>query len=233
MLGTPPYVVPAPLLPLQAQWYIPLVPPLPDYLEPNFLLRAYAVGIFPMAGEDGRVSWYAPDPRAILEHGNFRPSRSLRARIRNGTFTVRIDTAFERVMRECATPRMGEEGTWISEEFIQVYGLLHRHGFAHSVEAWRDGRLVGGLYGVSIGAAFMGESMFTREPDASKVCLAALVERLRSRGFLLHDVQFLTPHLARLGATEIRRAVYERRLAAAVSVPCTLKGDDEHEQTTR
>jgi len=208
------------------------VPPLPDHLEPNFLLRAYAAGIFPMAGEDGRVSWYAPDPRAILEHGDFRVSRSLRARIRSGFFTIRFDSAFARVMRECAAPRAGEEGTWISEEFIQVYTLLHRHGFAHSVEAWRGERLVGGLYGISIGAAFMGESMFSRERDASKVCLAALVERLQARGFLLHDVQFLTPHLARLGAREIRRADYERRLTAATAVPCTLKGDDEHQQTT-
>src|SRR6185437_653361 len=178
------------------------------------------------------VSWYAPDPRAILEHDHFRISRSLRARIRSGFFTIRFNTAFDRVMRECAAPRPDEEGTWISEEFIQVYTLLHRHGFAHSVEAWRDERLVGGLYGVSIGAAFMGESMFSRERDASKVCLAALVERLRARGFLLHDVQFLTPHLACLGATEIRRADYERRLTAATAVPCTLKGDDEHQQTT-
>jgi len=208
------------------------VPSLPDHLEPNFLLRAYAAGIFPMAGEDGRVSWYAPEPRAILEHDHFRISRSLRARIRSRYFTIRFDTAFTRVMRECAAPRPGEAGTWISGEFIQVYTLLHQHGFAHSVEAWRDERLVGGLYGVSIGAAFMGESMFSREPDASKVCLAALVERLEARGFLLHDVQFLTPHLASLGAKEIRRRDYERRLAAAVAVPCTLKGDDEHQQAT-
>jgi len=217
---------------LPARWYISFVPSLPDYLEPNFLLRAYAAGIFPMAGEDGRVSWYAPDPRAVLEHDHFRISRSLRARIRSGLFTIRFDTAFDRVIRACAAPRVGEEGTWISEEFIQVYTLLQRHGFAHSVEAWRDERLVGGLYGVSIGAAFMGESMFSRERDASKVCLAALVERLQARGFHLHDVQFLTPHLARLGAREIRRVEYERRLAAAVAVPCTLKGDDEHQQAT-
>jgi len=185
-----------------------------------------------MAGEDGRVSWYAPDPRAILEHDDLRVSRSLRARMRSGAFVIRFNTAFEQVMRECAVPRAGEQGTWISEEFIQTYTFLHRHGFAHSVEAWRHERLVGGLYGVSIGGAFMGESMFSRETDASKVCLAALVGRLRACGFLLHDVQFLTAHLERLGATEIRRAEYERRLAAAVAVPCTLGENDVYQHTT-
>jgi leucyl/phenylalanyl-tRNA---protein transferase len=198
------------------------VPRLPEHLEPTFLLRAYAAGIFPMADHEGRVSWYAPDPRAVLEHQDFRLSRSLRARIRRGWFTIRFDTAFEAVMRACAAPRQHDPGTWISEEFVEVYTLLHRHGFAHSVEAWRDGRLVGGLYGVSIGGAFMGESMFSRESDASKVCLARLVERLRTRGFVLHDVQFLTPHLQSMGAREIRRADYERRLGAAIAMDCTF-----------
>ena len=131
-------------------------------------------------------------------------------------------TDFEAVMRACAAPRRDDPGTWISEEFVEVYTLLHRHGFAHSVEAWRDGLLVGGLYGVSIGGAFMGESMFSRETDASKVCLAGLVERLQTRGFVLHDVQFLTPHLHAMGACEIRRADYERRLGAAVAMDCTF-----------
>ncbi len=195
---------------------------LPDHLDSAFLLRAYASGIFPMGDEDGTVSWYAPDPRAVLEHDDLRVSRSLRATIRSGRFTVRVSTAFEDVMRACAAPRRGEEGThtWITEEFVRVYGVLHDHGFAHSVEAWREGRLAGGLYGVCIGAAFMGESMFSRETDASKVCLAALAERLRERGFLLHDTQFLTPHLERLGARLIPRDEYERRLAHAITVPC-------------
>jgi leucyl/phenylalanyl-tRNA---protein transferase len=194
------------------------VPRLPDHLEPNFLLRAYAAGIFPMADHHGGVSWYAPDPRAILEHDDFKVSRSLRARLRRRDFTVRVDTAFAAVMRACAAPRPGEYGTWISEEFVDVYSLLHRHGFAHSVEAWREERLVGGLYGVHIGGAFMGESMFSRETDASKVCLAALVERLRGQGFALHDVQFLTPHLQTMGAREVPRAEYERRLGAAIDL---------------
>lgn len=198
---------------------------LPERLEPNFLLRAYAAGIFPMADHRGRISWYAPDPRAILEHDRLHVSRSLRAVLRRGWFEIRVDTCFERVMRECAAPRGDEDGTWISDEFIWCYGVLHTHGFAHSVEAWRDGRLVGGLYGVSIGAAFMGESMFSREPDASKVCLVSLVERLRARGYQLHDTQFLTPHLAHMGAAVVSRAEYERRLALAVATPCRFDGD--------
>jgi len=195
-------------------------------------VRAYASGIFPMGDDDGAISWYAPDPRAVLEHHNLRVSRSLRATIRAGRYTVTFSTAFERVMRACAEPRGDGEGTWISEEFVWAYGALHRWGFAHSVEAWRrrgdgegnedeEGReLVGGLYGVSIGAAFMGESMFSRATDASKVCLVALVERMRARGYLLHDTQFTTPHLERLGVTTIPRDEYLRRLEQAISLPC-------------
>jgi leucyl/phenylalanyl-tRNA--protein transferase len=195
---------------------------LPDRLEPAFLLRAYAAGIFPMADERGAISWYAPDPRAILDHDDFHVSRSLRATIRSGRFAVRFDTAFEQVMRECAAPRGDGAGTWISEEFIWAYSTLHRHGYAHSVEAWEGNELVGGLYGVSLNAAFMGESMYTRRTDASKVCLAALVGHLKARGYLLHDVQFLTPHLERLGARLISRAAYQRRLARALAVECSF-----------
>jgi len=184
---------------------------------------AYASGIFPMGDEAGAISWYAPDPRAVLEHHNLRVTRSLRATIRAGRYTVTFSTAFERVMRACAEPRGDGEGTWISAEFVWAYGVLRRWGFAHSVEAWRGhegDELVGGLYGVSIGAAFMGESMFSRATDASKVCLVALVERLRARGYLLHDTQFTTPHLERLGVTTIPRDEYLRRLEQAVSIPC-------------
>jgi leucyl/phenylalanyl-tRNA--protein transferase len=195
---------------------------LPDRLEASFLLRAYASGIFPMADESGSISWYSPDPRGVLEHDNLRVSRSLRATMRRGYFTIRVDTAFEAVMRQCAAPRAGDEGTWISEEFVQVYGQLHRFGFAHSVEAWHDGHLAGGLYGVAIGAAFMGESMFSRERDASKVCLVALVERLCSRGYLLHDTQMVTPHMASMGATYISRREYLRRLDRAIRVRCNF-----------
>jgi leucyl/phenylalanyl-tRNA--protein transferase len=195
---------------------------LPSRLDLDFVIRAYAAGIFPMADADGEISWYAPDPRAILEHDNLQVSRSLRAVQRRGQLSIRVDTAFERVMRECAAPRPGEPGTWISEEFIACYTLLHRAGFAHSVEAWEDEQLVGGLYGVSIGAAFMGESMFSRVSNASKLCLVALVDRLRTRGYRLHDVQFLTPHLASMGAQEITRAAYQRRLRIAISIPCSF-----------
>jgi leucyl/phenylalanyl-tRNA--protein transferase len=190
----------------------------PETLDPELLLRAYASGIFPMADEDGHIHWYAPDPRAIIEHADFRRSRSLRAAIRQGRYEVRFDTAFEAVMRACAD----RPETWINDEFIHAYTTLHRAGFAHSVEAWRDGQLVGGLYGVSIGGLFCGESMFSLARDASKVCLAALIDRLVERGFVLHDVQFITPHLAGLGASLIPRAEYERRLTAALRLPCLL-----------
>jgi leucyl/phenylalanyl-tRNA--protein transferase len=190
----------------------------PEPLDPALLVRAYAAGIFPMADAGGRINWYAPDPRAIIEHANLRRSRSLRATIRKGRYEVRVDTAFEAVMRACAD----RPETWINAEFIRAYTALHRAGFAHSVEAWQDGELVGGLYGVALGGLFCGESMFSRATDASKVCLVALVDRLVARGFVLHDVQFLTPHLASLGATTIPRAEYERRLAAAIRLPCTF-----------
>ena len=193
---------------------------MPTRLDPEFLIRAYAGGIFPMADGRGRLSWYAPDPRAIIEHDSLCVSRSLRATIRKGTFAIRLDSAFTETMRTCAAPRPDESGTWISEEFVRTYTTLHRAGFAHSVEAWQGEELVGGLYGVSVGGAFMGESMFSHRPDASKVCLVALVEHLRTRGFVLHDTQFLTEHLARMGASEIPRATYERRLAAAIALPC-------------
>jgi leucyl/phenylalanyl-tRNA---protein transferase len=195
---------------------------LPKRLDPGFLLQAYASGIFPMADEYGDISWYSPDPRGVLEHDALLVSRSLRAVIRRRSFTVRVDTAFEAVMRECAVPRHHDTGAWISEEFVQTYTVLHRHGFAHSVEAWKGDRLVGGLYGVAIGAAFMGESMFTRETDASKVCLVALVERLKHRGYQLHDTQMVTPHMQRLGATLIPKSEYLRRLARATGTPCNF-----------
>jgi leucyl/phenylalanyl-tRNA--protein transferase len=190
----------------------------PDPLDPSVLVRAYAHGIFPMADASGRIDWYAPDPRAIIEHAHFHRSRSLRATIRKGLYDIRVDTAFAAVMRACAA----RPATWINEEFVRAYTALHQAGLAHSVEAWREGRLVGGLYGVSLGGVFCGESMFSHAPDASKVCLAALIDRLVARGFVLHDVQFMTPHLASLGASLIPRAEYERRLAAALRLPCVF-----------
>ncbi|GAC1344079.1 MAG: leucyl/phenylalanyl-tRNA--protein transferase [Ktedonobacteraceae bacterium] len=186
-------------------------------LNPLTVIHAYAQGIFPMADTDGTILWYRPDPRAILEHANLHVSRSLRATIRKEMYEVRMDTAFEAVMRKCAN----RKETWINEEFIATYTYLHSAGFAHSVEAWRDGALVGGLYGVALQGAFMGESMFSGASDASKVCLVALVEHLKSRGYVLHDTQFCTPHLATLGVTEISRRVYEQRLKKALQLPCT------------
>jgi len=186
-------------------------------LDPVMVIRAYAQGIFPMADRRGKIRWYAPDPRAILEHDNLHISRSLRATIRKGIYQIRMDSAFEKVMRCCAE----REETWINEEFLKTYIYLHTVGLTHSVEAWRDGILVGGLYGIALGGAFMGESMFSHATDASKVCLVALVEHLKRRGYVLHDTQFLTPHLATLGVTEIARQEYERRLQEALLLPCT------------
>lgn len=188
-------------------------------LDPVVVINAYTQGIFPMADDDGTIYWYAPDPRAILEHDNLHISRSLRATIRKGIYEIRMDTAFEKVMRSCAE----REEIWINEVFIATYTYLHYAGFAHSVEAWQAGRLVGGLYGVSLGGAFMGESMFSRATDASKVCLVALVEYLKQRDYVLHDTQFLTPHLATLGVTEIPRRLYEQRLREALQLHCTWK----------
>lgn len=189
----------------------------PEALDPLLVINAYARGVFPMADEDGRLNWYAPNPRAILEHANLHISRSLRTLLRQKRYEIRMDSAFEQVMRRCGA----REETWINEEFIKTYTYFHDRDFAHSVEAWQDGELVGGLYGVAIGGAFMGESMFSSATDASKVCLVALVEHLRTRGYVLHDTQFLTPHLATLGVTEISRHEYERRLYAAIKQRCT------------
>jgi leucyl/phenylalanyl-tRNA--protein transferase len=185
-------------------------------LDPQLVIRAYAQGIFPMPDERGRIRWYAPDPRAILEHEHLHISHSLRATIRKGIYEIRSDTAFGLVMRCCAS----REETWINEEFIKTYTTLHMLNLAHSVEAWQHGRLVGGLYGVTLGGAFMGESMFSFATDASKVCLVALVEHLKARGYVLHDTQFLTPHLATLGVTEIPRVLYEQRLRQALKLKC-------------
>ena len=189
-------------------------------INPIMVINAYAQGIFPMADADGSIYWYAPDPRAILEHKNLHVSRSLRATIRKGIYEVRMDTAFEEVMRCCAS----REETWINEVFIETYTQLHNAGLAHSIEAWKDGLLVGGLYGVALRGAFMGESMFSHATDASKVCLVTLVEHLKSRGYVLHDTQFWTPHLETLGVTEIPRSDYERRLGEALRLNCKWEG---------
>lgn len=188
-------------------------------LEPDRLLAAYAVGIFPMAEDDGAIHWFAPDPRAVIELDGLRISRSLRAVLRRETFRVTINTRFEAVMQACADR---DEGTWISDEIFEAYTGLHRLGYAHSVEAWQEDELVGGLYGVSIGGAFFGESMFHQVADASKVALVNLVERMRARELILLDIQFMTPHLRSLGATEIPRVEYERRLEGAIRKTCVF-----------
>lgn len=183
------------------------------------LLAAYRQGYFPMAeSRDGPILWYSPDPRAILPLDAFRVMRSLRQRIRKGGFEVRIDTCFEKVMRHCAQ----REETWISEAIIEAYTALHRKGSAHSVETWIDGHLAGGLYGVAIGGAFFGESMFSLESGGSAIALVTLVDRLRAGGFTLLDVQFMTPHLARFGAIEIPRREYLSRLIPAVERNATF-----------
>ena len=189
-------------------------------LTPDGVELAYRHGIFPMADEgSGEILWFRPDPRAIIPLDGFHISRSLTRTLRRGIFEVRVDTDFEGVMRGCADR---PEGTWISERFVEVYGALHRAGKAHSVEAWRDGRLVGGAYGLALGGAFMAESMFHRETDASKVALTALVARLQERGFTLLDVQYVTPHLESLGAVDITRREYERRLERALALDRTF-----------
>lgn len=197
-------------------------------LSPDRLLLAYQVGIFPMADDEGEIRWFAPDPRAIIPLDGFRVSRSLRTAVRRGIYEVHVNRAFDEVMAACARR---EEGTWISDDIRIAYGALHRLGFAHSVESWKDGRLVGGLYGVAVGGAFFGESMFHRATDASKVALVHLVERLRRRGFVLLDIQFMTEHLSQFGAVEIPRSEYERRLRGAIQLARTFVEPGEHGQS--
>lgn len=172
-----------------------------------------------MADEGGEIQWLAPDPRAILELDSLRVSRSLRTLVDRGVFEVTFNREFSTVIEACADR---EEGTWISAQMQEAYGTLHSLGFAHSTESWKDGKLAGGLYGVAIGGAFFGESMFHRVTDASKAAMVGLVGRLRERGFALLDVQFLTDHLRSLGATEIPRARYDERLKEAIRLPCSF-----------
>jgi leucyl/phenylalanyl-tRNA--protein transferase len=193
-------------------------------LDPALLVRAYREGIFPMALEDGEIGWFSPDPRGIIPLDGFHlPSRLARV-LRQGRFTVEIDRQFEAVMRACAA-RPDDDGTWISETIVESYVALHRLGLAHSVETYYDRELVGGLYGVHLGGAFFGESMFHRRTDASKVALAALVDRLQRHSFALLDVQWVTPHLQRFGAIEIPRTEYLARLRTAIARDCAFVGD--------
>lgn len=186
----------------------------------DLLVSAYASGWFPMAVEPGEIRWYSPDPRAIIPLDGFHlPSRLARV-LRSGRFQIQIDGDFEAVIRACAEADRHDEdaGTWIDDEIMESYCTLYRDGLAHSVEAWQDGRLVGGLYGVALGGAFFGESMFHQVTDASKVALAALVGRLRTQGYRLLDIQWVTPHLERFGAIEVPRRTYLKLLDEALSL---------------
>lgn len=189
-------------------------------LDPDLLLRAYAAGVFPMADarDADELFWVEPRRRGVLPLKDFHLPRSLAKLLRQERFELTADRAFAEVMRACAEPAPGRRDTWINEAILDGYTRLHRLGFAHSLECWRDGELAGGLYGVKLGAAFFGESMFTRVRDASKVALAHLIARLRVGGFRLLDTQFLTEHLARFGAVEIPRASYRASLDSALSV---------------
>jgi leucyl/phenylalanyl-tRNA--protein transferase len=186
----------------------------------DLLLAAYASGWFPMADDLGQLSWYSPDPRGIIPLDAFHVPARLQRVVRKGNYRIAVDAAFEDVIRACAEAERDpmDAGTWISEEIIDSYIALHYQGYAHSVEAWAGDRLVGGLYGVSLGGAFFGESMFHRATDASKVALVALVERLRSRGFALLDTQWLTPHLEQFGAIEIPRPEYMQMLEGSLKL---------------
>jgi leucyl/phenylalanyl-tRNA--protein transferase len=183
------------------------------------LLDAYGRGIFPWSADDEPILWWCPDPRMVLFVDEFYVSRSLRKRLRSGIFTVTADRAFAEVMAGCAGPRADGDGTWITPAITAAYDELHRMGHAHSIETWRGGTLVGGLYGVSIGRMFFGESMFARESDASKVALAFLAHQLERWGFSLIDCQMSTAHLATLGAREIPRRDFVRRVRLLSAKP--------------
>jgi leucyl/phenylalanyl-tRNA--protein transferase len=188
-------------------------------LTPEILLRAYAEGLFPMAERRGDPAIYcvSPEKRGILPLNSFHMPHRLARTVRSGTFTITADQAFREVMLACAAPAPGREETWINDEILRLYTALHVGGHAHSIECWQDGELAGGLYGVRLGAAFFGESMFSRRRDASKVALVALVDGLKRGGFTLLDTQFITAHLARFGAIEIPRVQYLQRLNDALN----------------
>ena len=189
-----------------------------DRIAPDLLLRAYANGVFPMAesADDSEVFWVRPEMRGVIPLEGFHVPKSLEKTVRQGRFDIRIDTDFTGVIDGCAQARDQRPSTWINRPIREAYGELFARGYCHTVEAWREGQLVGGLYGVTLGRTFFGESMFSRERDASKVCLVHLVERLKQRGFVLLDTQFTTEHLKRFGAIDVARAKYEALLEEAL-----------------
>jgi len=209
----------------------PVFPP-PDYADPSGLLavggdlsnerllEAYRLGIFPWYSDDQPILWWSPDPRLVLDLKDFKISRSLRKTLKKGVFQVTFDRAFEEVIKACAVvPRAAQNGTWITEEMREAYINLHGLGYAHSVESWFGGKLAGGLYGVSLGKSFFGESMFHLKTDASKVALATLVEKLKSWDFHFIDSQMTTEHMVRLGAKELPRRIFLKRLQSALRHP--------------
>ena len=192
-----------------------------DRLTPEILLQAYAMGIFPMAESrfDTELHWVDPKRRGILPLDQFHIPRSLKRALRRGNYEIRVDTAFAQVIALCAESALGREETWINETIMDLFIQLHHMGFAHSVECWHGETLTGGLYGLALGQAFFGESMFSRATDTSKIALVGLVARLKHGGFTLLDTQFVTEHLSQFGTTEIPRHAYLKRLAAAIDQP--------------
>jgi leucyl/phenylalanyl-tRNA--protein transferase len=195
-------------------------------ISPDLLISAYSSGWFPMAVESGEIRWYSPDPRGIIPLDQFHVPARLARVVRSGEFRIDVNRAFDEVIHACAEidRRDFDPGTWIDTDIIESYGELHRLGFAHSVEVWQGDQLAGGLYGVAVGGAFFGESMFHRVTDASKVALTGLVERLLARGFRLLDIQWVTPHLEQFGAVELPRADYLKRLEEALGDRASFDG---------
>lgn len=192
-------------------------------LSKERLIEAYSKGIFPWPeSNEEEIPWWCPDPRAVIVINTFKTSRSLSKRIRNGPFKVTADTAFDVVIRECGVTRPGRQQTWITEDMMTAYGKLHREGIAHSVETWNKSNLVGGLYGVSLGRLFFGESMFSVESDASKVALVSLIYHLRSWNFFMIDCQLMTSHLCSLGAVNIRRTKFLQILRTSNQYPSKI-----------
>lgn len=203
-------------------------------LSPSDLVRAYCAGAFPMAEPDtGEILWYSPDPRAVFPIGDewpphhFKVRRSLARRIRKSELRTTRNTAFPEVIAGCAKPRPSEPETWISPEVAQAYIELHDCGLAHSVEVWRGDQLAGGIYGVALGGAFFGESMFSNEPYASQIALATLMQHLKDRGYTLFDVQFVNPHLEQFGVIEVPREDYLRQLASALAIDVTWEDESD------
>jgi leucyl/phenylalanyl-tRNA--protein transferase len=204
-------------------------------ITPQILLKAYSAGIFPMAesAEDNALYWIEPEERGVIPLDGLVVSHSLKKRVRQRRFDIHVDFRFGEVLDACAAPTPERRSTWINARIRALYTQLHRMGCCHSIECWRDGALVGGLYGVRIGAAFFGESMFSRETDASKVALVHLVARLNAGGFKLLDAQFVNPHLESLGAVGMAKTVYHRRLEAAIETDADFfgfKDDDDPER---